>query len=253
MQTFFVAHEGKQSGPWTLDELSEQLTEKSLDWTDYIYDDKLQQWILLLEYPQLTSLFNRSFKNPIKAPKAIVQSQDPLRDRAWYILKQNNNYGPFSKNEMLQMLQSKTLFEFDFIWKQGLASWKRLSEISEFQPDEVRKIFEETVNHSESEIFFRRRHARSEYGCSLILHDQKKVFKGQSFEISEGGAGIEIEKVEFKLEQQLYLHFRPGGAVPAFNAICRIVSKNGNKYGISFVHIAAAAKNSISKFTKKAA
>lgn len=251
MYKYFVAHQGIQSGPWTLDEVSAKLTDKNLDWNDYIYDEKNEEWILLLEFPPLTSLFNRSFKNPINSAKPVIHQQDPLRDRAWYILKQNDNYGPFSKNEMIQMLQSKTLFEFDFIWKQSLVSWKRLSEVDDFTPEEVRKVYEQVAPLADNDVFFRRRHARTEYDCSLILHDQKKVFKGKSLEISEGGAGIVIENVEFKLEQQLYLHFRPGSQVPAFNAICRIVSKSGSKYGISFIHIAAAAKVSISKLTAK--
>jgi GYF domain 2/PilZ domain len=252
MQKYFVAHEGIQTGPWTLDEVSLKLSQKNIDWNDYIYDDKTEDWVLLLEFPALTALFNKSFKNPIKDAKTPVATDDPLRDRAWYILKQNNNYGPFSKAEMIQMLQSKTLFEFDFIWKQGLASWKRLSEVGDFQPEEVRKVYE-VSDAAEGEIFFRRRHARSEYGCSLILHDQKKIFKGRSFEISAGGAGIIIEDVNFELEQQLYLHFTPGGQVPAFNAICRVVSRSGNKYGLRFVTVAASVKDSITKYTKKAA
>ncbi|MBC7458015.1 MAG: DUF4339 domain-containing protein [Bdellovibrionaceae bacterium] len=253
MQKYFVAHEGIQSGPWTLDEVSLRLTQKNLDWNDYIYDEKNQDWILLLEFPALTALFNKSFKNPISNLKPVLTQQDPLRDRAWYILKQNNNYGPFSKIEMIQMLQSKTLFEFDFIWKQSLASWKRLSDVADFHPEEVRKVFETSAIDKDSEVFFRRRHARSEYGCSLVLHDRKKIYKGQSFEISAGGAGIMIDHVVFEIDQQLYLHFKPGGSVPAFNAICRIVSRSGNKYGIRFMHIAAAAKDSIAKYTNKAA
>ncbi len=253
MQKFFVAHEGKQSGPFSLDEVSFKLSQKNLEWNDYIYDEKNEDWILLLEFPQLTSLFNKSFKNPISV-KPVLTEQDTLRDRAWYILKQNNNYGPFSKAEMIQMLQSKTLFEFDFVWKQGLAAWKRLSDVSDFQPEEIRKIFEIIPsNEPDQEIFFRRRHMRSEYPCSLILHDRKKVYKGESFEISAGGAGIMIKDVGFEIDQQFYLHFAPGGQLPAFNAICRIVSKtSGNRYGLRFMHIAAAAKDSISKFTNKA-
>lgn len=252
MQKFFVAHEGKQTGPLSLDEVSVKLSTKNLVWNDYIYDEKNEDWILLLEFPPLTPLFNKSFKNPILA-KPVTENQDPLRDRAWYILKQNNNYGPFSKAEMIQMLQSKTLFEFDFVWKQGLAAWKRLSDVTDFNPDEVRKVFEVTAgNESEGEIFYRRRHARSEYPCSLILHDRKRVFKGQSFEISQGGAGINVENVNFEIEQQLYLHFSPGGGVPAFNTICRVVSKSGSRYGLRFLHIAAEAKESISKYTNKA-
>lgn len=253
MEKFYVAHEGIQKGPWSLEDVSAHLTKKELAWHDYIYDQKTEDWILLLEFPPLTELFNKSFANPIvdiKKPKDIL---DPVKDRAWYILKQNNNYGPFSQAEMVQMLQSKTLFEFDFIWKKGLESWKRLADVSDFFPEQIKELYNTFSKDPNSEMFFRRRHARAEYASSIIIHDKKRVFKAESFEISAGGAGLVIHNVDFKLGAELHVHFCPSEHVPAFNAPCKVVSHSGDKFGVQFTNITTLAKDSISKFTKKAA
>lgn len=252
MEKYFVAHLGIQKGPWSVDEISEKLNQKVLMWNDYIYDDKNNDWILLLESPLFTNLFNNSFKTPIRSLHPQKSHTDPVRERSWYILKQENNYGPFSQLEMIQMLQSKTLFEFDFIWRHGLDSWKRLAEIPDYSADRIKEIFETVKSQpsaTDKEIFFRRKHARAQYGSSLLLHDRKKLYKGESFEISAGGAGFMAPEVEFDLEKQLYLHFKPSDQVPAFNAICKVVNKNGSKYGVQFLHVSPAAKENISKFT----
>ncbi len=259
MEKYFIAHLGIQKGPWTIDEITMRLNQKNLMWNDYIYDEKSKDWILILESPLFTSLFNNSFKTPIKSTVSQKIANDPVRDRSWYILKQENNYGPFSLLEMIQMLQSKTLFEFDFIWRHGLDSWKRLAEVADFSPDRIKVIFD-SVNTEQSvtdkEIFFRRKHARAQYGSSLILHDRQKLYKAESFEISAGGAGFVSASLNFELDKQLYMHFKPSDQIPAFNAICKIVSHYGDKYGVRFLHVSAATKDKISQFTsslKKAA
>lgn len=256
MEKYFIAHLGIQKGPWTIDEITLRLNQKNLMWNDYIYDEKNKDWILILESPLFTGLFNSSFKTPIKSSTSQKMANDPVRDRSWYILKQENNYGPFSQLEMIQMLQSKTLFEFDFIWRHGLDSWKRLAEVPDYAPEKIKSIFETlktTPSTTDKEIFFRRKHARAQYGSSLILHDRNKLFKAESFEISAGGAGFMAPDLHFELDKQLYLHFKPSDQVPAFNAICKVVSHFGNKYGVRFLHVSAAAKEKISQFTNKAA
>lgn len=253
MEKFYVAHDGIQKGPWSLQDVSAYLTNKELAWHDYIYDQKTEDWILLLEFPPLTELFNKSFANPIVDIKKAKDVLDPVKDRAWYILKQNNNYGPFSQAEMVQMLQSKTLFEFDFIWKKGLESWKRLADVPDFHPDQIKELYQTFSKDPNSEMFFRRRHARAEYSSSIIIHDKKRVFKAESFEISAGGAGLVIPNVDFKLGNELHVHFCPSELVPAFNAPCKVVSRSGDKFGVQFSTITTVAKDSISKFTKKAA
>ncbi len=253
METYYVAHNGIQKGPWPLSVISQKLSAKELGWNDYIYEKKIEDWVLLLEFSALTETFNKSFKNPIVPAENTKVNADPVKDRAWYILKQDNNYGPFSKNEMVQMLQSKTLFEFDFVWKKDQDSWKRLSDVPDFSVEQIKNLHSDWKPDQDGELFFRRRHARAHYKSSLVIHNRKKIFKAQSLEISAGGAGITISNVDFSIDQELYLHFRSSDQVPAFNAVCKVVSKSGNKYGVQFLHISAFAKDSIIKFTAKAA
>lgn len=253
MESYYVALNGIQKGPWALSEISQKLAAKEIGWNDYIYDQKMEDWVLLLEFSALTETFNKSFKNPIISKPQTKVNPEPEKDRAWYILKQNNNYGPFSKNEMVQMLQSKTLFEYDFVWKKDQESWKRLSDVTDFSPAQIKNLYTGWDADKDGELFFRRRHARAHYKSSLVVHDRKKVFKAQSLEISAGGAGITVANENLSIDQKLYLHFRSSDQVPAFNAVCKIVSKSGNNYGVQFLHISAIAKDSILKYTSKAA
>lgn len=256
MATYYVAHNGQQQGPFSLEEIGLKLSSQKLNWHDYIYDDKAQDWVLLMEYPHFTTLFNQSFQNPIKTGAKATVDSDPLKRRIWYVLKQNNNYGPFSKAELIQMLQGKTLQEFDFIWHDGMTSWKRLSEVEEFSVDEIRDVYTKIKNKKDEngkDFFYRRKHPRAKYNSHAIIHDRQRVYKSVGLEISEGGAALLIEEAEFEKDQQIYLHFKPGKDVPAFNAICKIVSKKKSIYGVQFIKISAAAKSSIAQFTSKAA
>ncbi|MGZ3689854.1 MAG: GYF domain-containing protein [Pseudobdellovibrio sp.] len=255
VQKYFIAKDGLQTGPYTLQEITQHLQSKHVSWNDYIYDDKKNDWMFLFEFPELTELFNRSFKNPLSA-KPTTAPTNYYEERVWYILKHNENYGPFCYLDLIQMLQSKTLFEHDFLWRTGRPSWKRLSEIEEFNSARLKEVFKILATEdkeSAGKVFFRRRHPRAQYKCELLIHDKQKVYSAQSMEISAGGASFKIDNVSFELESQIYLHFKPGGDVPPFNAVCKIVNKVADGlYGVSFVHVASSAKDSIAKFTKKA-
>ncbi len=178
-----------------------------------------------------------------------------LKDKEWYVLKDANNYGPFSKIEVVQMLQAKTLYEFDYVWNAAMSSWKKISEAPEFSTSEMKKL-QESAHPDISEIFFRRRHLRAPYGCSIIVHDNKRVYRGQSIEISAGGAGIVLSSMHFMPGDQMFLHFQPGEGVPSFNAACVVVSKNqfgkdGKvKYGLKFSHVLSEARESIKSYTQ---
>lgn len=252
MKKYFVAREGIQKGPWTLDEITQNIQNKILTWNDYIYDEKINVWLYLFEYPLLTEAFNRSFKSPLQKN----ENNNNYKDRVWYILKVNENYGPFTAFEMIQMLQSKTLFEFDFIWRQEQSSWRRLSDVEAFHPTKIKEIFESSSLEPSTEIkdsFFRRRFPRVNHNCELLVHNRQNLFSAECIEISAGGASFKVDGADFELGSQLYIHFKPDSQIPAFNATCTVISKSGNKYGVSFIAASSMAKDSIEKFAKKAA
>jgi len=264
-KTFYISKNGAHAGPYSKEVVIQKIQDHEHTWLDYVYDESSQDWILVMEHPQFTAQFNASLG------KQMAKSENPKlkdfehKEKAWYILKEGNNYGPFSKLEIVQMLQEKALYEYDFIWHQKMPSWKRVAEVGEFTADEIRNL-KESLTSELSEVFFRRRHLRARYGCSLIVHNNKSVFRGQSLEISAGGAGLMIENSDLNPGQTLFLHFQPGDGVPPFNAVCMIVSKqflkdtNGvhspMKYGVKFTSISTSVREHIKEFaqqTQKAA
>jgi hypothetical protein len=269
MQTlFYVSLNGAHAGPYSVETIVAKVEAGEHVWTDYVYCEAKGDWMVILEHPMFVDKFKAStLQTPPKIQgegvQAIAPKQDEkFREKAWYILKEGNNYGPFSKLELIQMLQEKTLFEYDYVWHAKLNAWKRVAEVEEYSPDAIRAM-KDSGQLEVTEVFFRRRHARASYGCSLIVHNNKTVFKGRTMEISSGGAGILIDNPNLQPGQNLFLHFQPGDGVPPFNAVCTVISKQmvkdtksaleSVKYGVKFTSISQSVRESIRQFTQKVA
>lgn len=260
---FFVSHNGQTSGPFSASDIVKKLENSELEWTDYLFDDQANDWVMLME----AKAVNQNLK-PTKKPEApprlhpekkAEKSEAPANGEEWFILKGDDQSGPFTFHDLVKMLQDKTLFEFDYIWKPGQDSWKRVAEVTEFAPEQIKDLKSSRMN-SISNIFFRRRFKRREFGGTLIVHDNKKVWHGKSLEISEGGAGLIMFNAMVLPGQTLYLHFRPSGSVPPFNALVEVVSKKYVKgvqdfnapmsYGVRFIKIQDEARQYLHDYAK---
>jgi hypothetical protein len=258
---YYLSHGGTHIGPFSLETVLDKVTNAEQQWTDYVYDESIGEWLMLMEHPEF-ALYCGMLQPPplpeiqIMPPELEEQS---LHNKEWFILRDGNNHGPFSRLEVVQMLQEKTLFEYDPIWKTKMKTWRPLAEVPEFSSRAIREL-SASKQEKVTEIFFRRRHPRAAYGASLIVHNSKMVFKGHAFEISAGGAGIMIENNALHPGQSLFLHFQPGDGVPPFNAVCQIVSKqyvttsasrdeNPIKYGVKFTNLSQSVRESIKNFT----
>lgn len=265
---FFLSKDGTQVGPYLPDQVLAFLKAGDHSWTDYLWDEFKKDWVMILEHPQFSEKFANGYaphkktEIPLSTEKSIARTmEEKLKEKAWYILKEGNNYGPFSRIEVVQMLQEKTLFEHDFIWKEDFAAWKHVSDVDEFKPSGI-KALKDSGLHEVSEVFFRRRHLRAKYGCSVIVHNSKTVFRGSSVEISAGGAGVCLNTNLLLPGQNVFLHFKPGDGVPPFNATCLIVSRSTHygekneptyKYGFKFLNVASSVKDSIKEYTTQKA
>jgi hypothetical protein len=265
---FFINREGQSMGPWSLAEIVKRLDKNELLPTDYLYDESKSDWVLLMEFaPVIDQIKSRkpAAPPPPKRAQAQYESVDPKAKQEvegtpsdeWFILKWDNRYGPFSYYEMVRMLQEKSIFEFDYAWKTGMEAWARVAEVTAFAEDKIRDL-REVPNPALQEVFFRRRHMRTNYNGSIIVHDNKSVWKGESIEISEGGAGIVMNNAMVLPGQTLYVHFKAGDNVPPFNAVVEVVSKKFVKgvkdksapitYGVKFVRINRGVQDAIKTY-----
>lgn len=281
MSQFYISHEGQQIGPMSLQEIVDGVRTSRLSLLDYIYDEQKSDWVLLMEYPTVASQLkdHKPAPPPKKAPTMgqadpemsmlhakmaeAKKNGEALNEHAiseWYVLKGENKFGPFAFTDVVKMLQQKVVFEFDFVWHPGMGSWKRIAELDSFQPGSIRKL-QTTAMPEVQEVFFRRRHRRMNYNGTILVHDNKTVWKGQGMEISAGGAGVVMENAMLVPGQTLYLHFKPCDGVPPFNAVCEVVSKQfvndvkeksaPIRYGLKFTNISANTQQFLHELARK--
>lgn len=258
---YYVSHEGQQMGPWPSAEVLGKLKTHALGWSDYIYDEAKEDWIFIMDHAEFKAHY-KSEVPPVKdaagpATPPPQSAASPTGEKEWFLLKAENRYGPFSYVELVRMLQEKNLYEFDYVWNPSMTAWARVAEVEDFKAEKIRGLKESGVAEVQ-EVFFRRRHARAQYGASIIVHNNKKVWKGETLEISAGGAGLRIENPDLQPGQTLFLHFKPGDGVPPFNAICTIVSKQSRKgphssYGVKFTSINRTVQAAIKDYAEKVA
>lgn len=278
---YYISHNDEQLGPWTVSEIVERVNSGELTHLDYLYNEEVEDWVALMEFEPVSSQLGK--QKPALPPKekphlekVEVKSEKVDEDTSkgdesdanissdlsteWYILKGENKFGPFSYTEVVKMLQQKVIFEFDFAWNAKMTAWQRIAEIGEFTEDKI-KALKSTLMPEISEVFFRRRHRRVSYGGTILVHDNKTVWKGRGVEISSGGAGVVMENSMVVPGQVLYLHFKPGDGVPPFNAVCEVVSKKFEdgvheknasvQYGLKFVNISEDTQGFLQEFTKR--
>jgi hypothetical protein len=290
---FHIHHFGEQLGPWSKEQVIDKIKAKEIHITDYIFDDEFNEWVLICESTHFSDFFksynnelssNNSKSSSVEGGAVRIQNSsnqqssdqnsgsdknsvqeflDPqVPEQAWYILKNENKFGPYSYLNLVKMLQGKQLMEYDFIYKDGMSKWKTVSEVEEFSADKIREL-KNSGQLEINEVFFRRRYLRVEYGASIIIHNNQSVWKGKSLDISPGGAGLLLEKIKISesdtskenskennsnkknnevvnnsvktsngisdnigVGQNLFLLFKAGDGVPPFNAVCTVVSVN---------------------------
>ncbi len=262
MQTqFYVYINGQQEGPFSVKEVEHKLKAGDMAPSDFIYVEDKADWISIVDFGPLTDLAKKASPKIAKPAKAVEEKpSDDLTDQEWYTLKGENRYGPFAFADLIRMLQEKSLFEYEYVWRSGMPTWQRVAEVEEFKADKIRDL-KNSGERGVSELFFRRRHKRAKLDGSIIIHNNKQVWKGQSIEISAGGAGLVIENSMIVPGQTLFLHFKPGEGVPPFNAVCEVVSKRFLKgikhkeqsihYGVKFTNIGDKAQGIVSEFAEK--
>lgn len=259
---YFLHHQGEQKGPWSLDEILSYLGRQEVLWTDYLYDDEAQDWVMLLDFAPLAENFQKVFASEprekvIEVPKVnLVKLESPM-DLEWFALQGNEKFGPFKYLEIVRMLQEKQLRDWDFVWHKQMENWNKISEVAEFQSDKI-KALKDSGDLKLDEYFFRRKHKRAPFGTSVIVHDQQKIWKAESVEISAGGCAILLVAATLDIGHQLHLHFKAGDRVPPFNAKVEVVSRRKGKadqfrYGLKFLEIAASVEKAIQQYTDKVA
>jgi hypothetical protein len=181
----------------------------------------------------LAQISDRDWK-PLKLKeiedKKMALKIDVPSSNEWHVLKGEVQYGPYSYEEMIQMLQNKTLYGFDYTWAPHLDQWTPLAELTEFSADRLHRLAEKA---SDSSVFQRRQHPRVLVQLPILVHDQKKIWPGVCENLSSGGALVLMENPLLLPGDIVTLHFRaPRSQEKSFNTTAEILTKRLTKQKI---------------------
>ncbi len=250
---YLISRQGQASGPFSIDEIAAKVVSKELELFDYIFDEAKDDWVLLMEFPQLAAKMKSSKPPRPGAPAANFQTAPPAQvhvapdsisnpsSEEWFVLKGENRFGPFSYVDVLRMLQQKIVFPFDLTWSASLDGWRRFAELDGFQPEKIRDFY--ANSKQKDEIFVQRKFPRKAFGGRVVIHDNLTIWRGEGYEISKGGVGIHMNNSLIVPGQHVFVHFRKDNEWPAFNAVCEVVSKkfvndsSPVQYGLRFLSL----------------
>lgn len=238
---FYITNGDQNFGPWAIEEIAARIKNSEITISDFIYVDAVGDWIPLMECDALKEHLRKSKPKPPppmaksaksetakpsqpETPAKQHKRQESIQHEEWFVQKGANRFGPFSYYGLVRALQEKSVYDFDFVWREGMPTWIRIAEHEEFHPDRIRALADRETTETE-EVFFRRQFNRIPFDSEVIVHDDRSVWLGQSFEASVGGSGVMIQNSTLTPGQVVRLHFAPCDGLPAFNALGEIVGK----------------------------
>ena len=145
----------------------------------------------------------------------------------WHLLKGQEQFGPYTYEDMLRLKQNNTLFDFDYVWSPHMDQWTLVGDLAEFSVDRISRLNEK---HQDSDVFTKRTRVRLNVELPLLCHNGGQLWNGQILSLSQGGAMILIENPLLLPGDEITLHVRAGmGMQSGFNCQAEVLNKRLTK------------------------
>lgn len=125
-------------GPLSFEEIAERIKNGLLNPEDYIFVEGQKDWQTVKDLPEFSH---------------YLEPEDPALRKTWFIRRNRQNEGPYSKEEILGMIEAGTTDINDYIWGKELRNWTTIKDafmLSEKTVDKPTEI-EPTVENKSVE------------------------------------------------------------------------------------------------------
>lgn len=133
---WYTSREGTVTGPYSAEEIEEQIRSSRLTLLDLIYSESLARWTVLNDVAQFQEIFQQVYRARKTGRPDESHLSRPSRSGDWIVLKAFDStshvLGPFEKEQIFSMLSAGELRYTDSVWKPGDAGWTQLSESDDF-------------------------------------------------------------------------------------------------------------------------
>ncbi len=126
---WFFSKGGQQLGPVSSEQLKQLAASDQLQPSDLVWKDGMSQWI---EARKVKGVFP-----PPTVPSPQVQQDFPqpaATPQQWYYVKDGQQRGPVSAEQLTQLTASGQLLPRDLVWEEGMAQWVEVRTIRGLVP-----------------------------------------------------------------------------------------------------------------------
>ena len=167
-----------------------------------------------------------------------------MNEQIWYVYQNAQQLGPFTAEQIQQMVLNKMITEDAYLFKVGWRDWRPVEETY----GEL-GIQQETA--SPEQIQQRRVAApRATIKGRVVVHNNGELTIGSGVNISATGIFVETQDQIFSLGERLKVSVRVEGFSKPFNAVARVVRYNSDAqypvgYGLCFEGLDEGIANEI--------
>lgn len=171
-----------------------------------------------------------------------------MSEQVWYIYQQNQQLGPFTADQLQQMITIKMIAQDAYLFKVG---WKDWRPIEETMHELGVPSSEMTAPRSAADAESRRLGApRASIRGRIVVHNNGQVSIGNGVNISSTGIFIETKDELFRLGEELKLSVKVEGSVKPFNTSAKVVRYTTDPnfsvgYGLQFVDLPKEIRDEI--------
>ncbi len=132
MSQWYLSKNGQALGPLEENKVIALIEEGDLSPVDLVYQTGASEWLPVSEVEPFASCFHKKREEPPVPPSAD--------DKEWVILKkvasekgkEYKQLGPFSVEQVFQMIDRGETKFTDFAWKQGMETWVKINDLDAF-------------------------------------------------------------------------------------------------------------------------
>lgn len=172
-----------------------------------------------------------------------------MSDTQWYVYQTNQQLGPFSSNQLGQMISTKMIAQDAYLFKVGWKDWRPIEECQE----ELGLARGPQLPASPDR---KATAPRASISGRVIVHNNGQLIIGSGVNVSSSGIFVETQEQIFTVGEKLKLTVRIDGFVKSFNVVARVVRFNSDPryslgFGLSFENLDRGIVDEIDKMVAR--
>jgi hypothetical protein len=164
-----------------------------------------------------------------------------MSEQIWYVFQQGQQMGPFSSEQMQQLVSNKIIAQDAYLFKVGWKDWRPVEEthqelgLGSAKPAEAARV---------------QGAPRASIKGRVMVHNNGQLQVGGGVNISSTGIFVETPEQVFTVGERLKLSVKCDGLAKPFNVMAQVIRFNSDPrwpvgYGLKFEDLAPSVKMEI--------